>query len=56
MTPNEETNPQMSDRNKPQEIGLRRSQKTRKLAIPNYYETYLQESDIRIDEDPVSFL
>ena len=51
----EETNSQMSERNESQEISLRRSQRARKPAIPSYYETYLQESDIGINADPISF-
>ena len=54
-TPNEETNSQTSERDESQEVALRRSQRERKSAIPSYYETYLQESDIGIDEDSVSF-
>lgn len=56
--PNDDTNSQMSDNNdqiEPQEMPLRRSQRERKSAIPSYYETYLQESDIGIDNDPVSY-
>ena len=45
----------MSEKNELQEISLRRSQRVRKPAIPSYYETYLQESDIGINADPISF-
>ena len=34
---------------------MRISQRARKPAIPRYYETYLQESDIGINAKPVSF-
>lgn len=55
-TPNEDTNSQVSEINESQEVPLRRSQRERKSSIPNIYETYLLESDIGINKDPVSFL
>jgi len=39
----------------PQEVELRRSMRSRKSAIPGDYIVYLTESDISIDDDPITF-
>jgi len=56
-TLHEETNSHISDKNEPQEMPLRKSQRVRKSAISDDYVVYLQESDfdIGLNKDPVSF-
>jgi Reverse transcriptase (RNA-dependent DNA polymerase) len=39
----------------PQEVELRRSMRSRKSAIPGDYIVYMTESDISIDDDPITF-
>lgn len=54
-TSHEETNSQSSNVNESQGIPLRRSQRERRSAIPNDYVIYLQEDDLGINKDPVTF-
>ena len=56
-SPLKSTNSQTANANQPQEMTLRRSQRTMRLALSNDYVMYLQESnfDIGIDKNPISF-
>ena len=55
--PHEETNLPLTDVNELRGIALNKPVRARRLAIPDDYVVYLQESDFDcgIDEDPVSF-